>query len=65
MRYAMGTGFYRHEDTVEWTALVKALEALESRGSIKLVDGTRAVAAVLCAALERERKRDASTATPR
>jgi len=63
MRYAMRPTHYRFEDTVEWSALIQALVELEKRGSIKMVDGVRAVTAVLCSALERA-KTDATQPSP-
>ena len=45
--------FFPYEDTLAWTALAAALADLETRGSLRLIDGQRPVLAFLCSALDR------------
>lgn len=50
---ALRRDFYPYEDTLAWVTLAAALGDLESRGSLRLVDGQRPVLAFLCHALDR------------
>ena len=53
MRLAIARLPLPYEDTRTWNALRRALGELERAGAIRLVEGDRLVATVLCRALDR------------
>jgi hypothetical protein len=53
MRFEFRSPAFPFEQSALWSALDQAIEDLESRGSLHLIDGRRVIVAAICRSLHR------------